>query len=70
MTEITRCPFFKNRLHVGSGIVCEGIIPGSRLRNSFVGNLADQKVERQMRNFCCADYKECPVYQAIKEKYE
>lgn len=60
-----KCPFFC--AHLKQQIICEGILPESRLWNNFSTPI---EKEKQYKIFCCARYKYCEVYTAINKKYE
>lgn len=65
-TAKIKCPFFIG--HDDHRIVCEGLLPGSRISNKF--KRAGSK-DRAENNLCAGDYARCPLCQAIMRfKYD
>lgn len=68
--EAAMCPFYKG---IGCNsnyawINCEGILPGSVTKQQFRSR---RKRDQHKETACdCFDYKKCPVYEAINEKYQ
>lgn len=65
MQVYVRCPYYqtdngKNR------IVCEGLVPGSKLHSSF---RKPKDYRLQMELFCCNNYPMCEICEAIDHKY-
>lgn len=60
-----KCPFFC--AHTKDSILCEGLIPDSRIKINFDG--ADTK-RTQYSIFCCWRYENCEMYRALQEKYQ
>lgn len=59
-TARIRCPFFVG--HDERRIVCEGLLPGSRVINKFKRESSKNRTEN---NLCAGDYVRCPLYQAL-----
>ncbi len=61
-----RCPYFKED-NGHDLIACEGSIPGTKSKSLFYRR-ADFR--GHMDKFCCADYWNCPLCEAIDNKYK
>ena len=60
-----KCPYLE--YHTKSNIVCEGLIPGTRMRTVFHG---EREKRKQYTLFCCGRYACCEICQALdKIKY-
>lgn len=61
-----KCPFYKYEDGKKS-ITCEGISDACITRVIFV---TKEKQRVQLQKTCCGDYKKCPFYKILMEKYE
>lgn len=61
-----RCPFYLTDNGKDS-IGCEGLLAGANIRNYFRRN---SDFLNQMNVFCCGNYEDCPLHQALMLKYE
>ena len=64
------CPFYKgiDEYNKYSLITCEGMIPGSVSKQQFYSR---KKRDTHKACFCDTfEYGQCPVYEAVNEKYK
>lgn len=61
-----RCPFYRSD-DGRRRIICEGIIAGSSLSQTYKRK-AD--FETQLRVFCCEHYRKCEICRILMEKYD
>ncbi len=61
------CPFYEKDIPQTCSLVCEGILPGSRIKSYFPNRAA---IQRHMGKYCVEDYKNCPWYRAVTIQYE
>ena len=62
------CPFYRFDDCKTKRIVCEGVVDRSTLAQTY---LYKRGYEKQMRIFCCKNYKNCEIYRMLLEaKYE
>ena len=56
------CPYLL--YHTGNTIVCEGLVPGTRMRSIFQ---VQKEKNTQYRVFCCGRYANCEICRALEE---
>lgn len=69
------CPFYHNDVEIHSGrcgadrrtLVCEGVLKLTATQTVFKDRGAKEKHKDV---YCRADYKTCPLHNAIMQKYE
>ncbi len=61
-----QCPYYRH-CDGKKKVICQGVSDGSRLCWEF-GNSEDLNI--QVKVFCCDKYKNCEVYQMLKQIYE
>lgn len=61
------CPYYEKDIPKTCSLVCEGILPGSRIKSYFPDR---EGIQKQMRKYCAGDYKSCPWYLTVTGRYE
>ncbi len=61
-----RCPVFRAANDKKRTMICEGAIPGTRIRFSL---RAESRYAKFRRDYCEGDYERCPYYRAVEERY-
>ena len=59
-----KCPFYCSRQNDNHRIKCEGVIKGTTIQLTFLG---DKK--RYLKEYCGSDYKKCRIRKMLMEKY-
>lgn len=62
--KLPQCPFYLR--HERNTISCEGLAFRTTIKTTYENQ---KKREKVMGDFCCEQYKKCPLYRAIYEKY-
>ena len=60
------CPFYRSD-DGRRRIICEGIVDGCSLSLTYQRK---DEYEKQLRIFCCDQYKKCEVYRMLMDKYQ
>lgn len=58
-----QCPFYKGEY--GRGVYCEGVMPGSKICNSFFKGAREYKIRH-----CYEDWEQCRIAKMLWDKYE
>ncbi len=61
------CPYYEKDIPQTCSIVCEGILPGSRIKCYFQNRRA---IQWHMGKYCAKDYRTCPWYVVMTDRYE
>ena len=61
------CPFYEKDIPKTCSLVCEGILPGSRVKFYFPDR---EGIQRQMRKYCAGDYRRCPWCAVVTARYD
>ena len=63
-----QCPYYKDDNAKFKQITCEGILPGSSVRTTFVSR---DDYQTQLEQFCLREtYWSCEICEAIDKKYD
>ncbi len=61
------CPFYEKDVPKTCSLICEGILPGSRIKSYFPGRA---EIQKHMKKYCAGDYRRCPWYGIVRSRYE
>lgn len=64
--QYAQCPYYHGT-DVKTQITCDGVTDGCKLRWIFASR---DHVKIQLKTFCCDRYKNCEVYQLLRQIYE
>ncbi len=63
--KFVKCPFYLERQNDKNRIKCEGVIEGTTLQLTFVG-----EKKWYIKGFCCKNFEKCRIYRMLYAKYE
>ncbi len=60
------CPFYEKDIPKTCSLICEGILPGSRIKSYFPDR---ESIQRQVRKCCAGEYRGCPWFCILFERH-